>query len=455
MQRVEDHLMSVHITREKMEAFCALELPGQETFTVARHFGKCTKCRQLFDLINKSRRDDHQPLVFRFTPDITEDEHVEYDDLVAYAEGNTVEAQTYLLEQHIRRCVRCEGDLKSFQSFLIEFDQYRNVWLGPQPFSERFKSAWGWIMGSLQMPSYPKPALTSLIVTATLIAAALIGMFINNSQNDNSTANLSANSPSYTTEAPNQDSDSANDDKPELGDREFLSGGESSEGGLNKQTKNLLVALNDGGSRFGIDKRGYFVGVANYPPELRQEIRRALRNELPQSVLSNDVMTAPVKTRGASNNDQVRLVGPSNSYVTSAHPTLTWQPLRMGASYVVVIFDNDFNEVERSVEITGTNYKISRDLQRGSVYMWQVLAYKDGTEITPAQREVGKFKVVSDAIYKKMQDARKKYKSHLALGLTYKRENLLYEAEHEFKQLLAANPKSKVARSLLNSVRTK
>jgi hypothetical protein len=45
--------------------------------------------------------------------------------------------------------------------------------------------------------------------------------------------------------------------------------------------------------------------------------------------------------------------------------------------------------------------------------------------------------------------------SHLVRGTMYARAGLLDEAEKELRALLAANPNSKIARELLQSVRAK
>jgi hypothetical protein len=76
--------------------------------------------------------------------------------------------------------------------------------------------------------------------------------------------------------------------------------------------------------------------------------------------------------------------------------------------------------------------------------MWQVTQYKDNERIGDPINPVGKYKVISEKKLNELQRARKKYTSHLELGIYYLREGFLDEAEKEFQALRLRNPNSKL-----------
>lgn len=122
--------MNGHISPRELQAFCKLELPGRETIAAAEHLSTCEECRRVFDEI--SRFANRRPLTFNFSPEsISEDDHIEYDDLVAYCEGKMPREESEAIDEHCRLCVRCRGDVRSFRHYLWEFNQYRDVRLGP------------------------------------------------------------------------------------------------------------------------------------------------------------------------------------------------------------------------------------------------------------------------------------------------------------------------------------
>ena len=150
------------------------------------------------------------------------------------------------------------------------------------------------------------------------------------------------------------------------------------------------------------------------------------------------------------------MLEPTGKVVQSDRPTFVWSPLADATGYVVEVYDEAFNLVATSPQLTANSWT-SQPLKRGRIYSWQVKAVKDGQESRsprpPAPQ--AKFRVLDAASVNELQQARQTYSSsHLVLGLLYARAGLLDEAEKEFRALQKANPDSALARRLLSQVRT-
>lgn len=151
------------------------------------------------------------------------------------------------------------------------------------------------------------------------------------------------------------------------------------------------------------------------------------------------------------------LTNPIGRIVESDRPQFRWRPLKDAESYVVSIYDADFNKVAESPALRQPNWTAALRLKRGVVYQWQVTAVKDGQEIKSPVRPApdAKFKVVDGAAANDIAAAKRQAgTSNLLLGILYANAGLLDEAERKFRTLLNQNPKSKVARKLLNKVRS-
>jgi hypothetical protein len=151
------------------------------------------------------------------------------------------------------------------------------------------------------------------------------------------------------------------------------------------------------------------------------------------------------------------LLSPVGTFVESDRPTFRWQALKDATGYVVNVIDSQFNNVATSDRVSGTEWTAQQPLKRDGVYSWQVTAIKDGQEITspvPPAAEA-KFKVLESSKAEALSRAKSSYPhSHLILGSLYKQAGLLDAADREFRELLAANPKSAIAQKLLEGVRS-
>ena len=151
------------------------------------------------------------------------------------------------------------------------------------------------------------------------------------------------------------------------------------------------------------------------------------------------------------------LLSPVGTMVKDGRPTFRWRALPGATSYSVDVFDSSLKNVARIDRVSGTTWTPSQSLEPNQAYRWQVTALKSGEEITspvPPTPEA-KFKVLEQSKAEELNRAKKAYpNSHLILGSLYERAGLLDDAENEFRSLVSANPRSTLARKLLQEVKS-
>jgi hypothetical protein len=221
---------------------------------------------------------------------------------------------------------------------------------------------------------------------------------------------------------------------------------------------NILLALNDGRGRVTLDADGNLSGVEALAPAQAEAVKAALRTQ--RAV--NPTALAGVGGRGGvlrggenQSGETFTVRSPVGIVLETARPTLRWDALE-DATYMVTIYDSNFNPVATSRALTTPSWTPPGPLARGQIYSWQVTALKRDSQIKSPQPPApeAKFKVLGGAQAAAIQRARgANPNSHLALGVLYAQAGLLDDAEREFSALLRANPQSEVARKLLGNVR--
>jgi len=220
----------------------------------------------------------------------------------------------------------------------------------------------------------------------------------------------------------------------------------------------FALVLNDGNQKITVDKQGALAGLERLPSPTQQRIRAALQTgRLEQSSALAQVAGASSTLLGKSENGlPFRLIAPLGQVVRSEQPTFRWQALSGAQSYTLIVTDADLNEVATSPPLHTTEWRISKPLNEGRIYSWQVTALKDGVKVTspvlPAPQ--AKFKVIDRATSETIRQAQTAYPdSHLTLGVLYAEAGLLEEAEQEFQVLVRNNPRADIAQKLLRNVK--
>lgn len=87
------------------------------------------------------------------------------------------------------------------------------------------------------------------------------------------------------------------------------------------------------------------------------------------------LISKPGALLGASTGaPEFELIGPMGTAVVTDRPVFRWRPFSEGARYVVAVFDENFQKVAESPEVTGAAWQPDRPLPRGVVLNWQVTA---------------------------------------------------------------------------------
>jgi Domain of Unknown Function (DUF928) len=152
------------------------------------------------------------------------------------------------------------------------------------------------------------------------------------------------------------------------------------------------------------------------------------------------------------NNDkrQTKLIAkyPVGEVVKESQPILSWNPLKNSTSYLVKVYDEDYNEIY-SQEVSGTTIKIGKPLKRGEKYQWQVIANTKDNEDSKIISSPSIFRVANNETIAKL---RKESKSLWKKANVYFQEGLLFNAEKTFREILKKNPQDKLAIKYLQKI---
>jgi len=221
------------------------------------------------------------------------------------------------------------------------------------------------------------------------------------------------------------------------------------------QSTTVVAQLNDGGRVLTLDQEGKLSGADDLPLAYKSLVAKALSTQRIERSPELQGLTRPPSSLMSSDNqkDQFSVLEPAGSVLLTDKPAFRWSTLDGATSYVVEIYDEQFNLVSSSPQLSNSSWTTT--LPRGKVYSWQVKAIKDGQEITsprpPAPQ--AKFRVIDLAKANELARAKRAYgSSHLTLALLYADAGLLKEAEQELRLLRRTNPNSALVNKLLRQV---
>lgn len=218
----------------------------------------------------------------------------------------------------------------------------------------------------------------------------------------------------------------------------------------------VVAQINDGSAVLTLDKDGKLSGADNLPPNYQTLLKNALSSGRVEKSSQLQGLARPSSSlMGANEPGAFSVVEPLGTVLLTAQPTFRWAAMQGATSYAVEVYDENYNLVTSSPQLTTLTWTTSTTLPRGHTYSWQVKATTDGETITsprpPAPQ--AKFRIVDQPRANEIAKARRSFgSSHLTLGLLYADAGLLHEAEQEFRLLQKANPNSDLARDLLRQV---
>ena len=456
-----------HLTEQEVAQFRRREMTPAERRELDAHVAQCEDCLQrVFDPVYSHLA--FTSLAEAFIPTVGEKPfHLSQEELKRYHNEILDEADRTIFESHLEICSECKQEAAGLQTIAASVPA---VGRSAEWIESETKSRWRWF------PAFGRPValLTPARVVAMIAAVGCVLLLLalwNQKKpaqiQDQAARNEQGNSPTdFSTPtsnpaeaAPAGEIAGSNQNEPSPGEINNQDSSNSSKEGSETDASSVVVRLKDGDAEVSLDRQGRLAGLENLAPQTQRLVQAALASEKlsePQGL--NELAGAKINLMGQSTDGlPFKLIAPLGVVIISNRPTLRWQPLDGATSYTVSVFDSDFNRVAKSNSQATREWTVPLSLKNGKVYSWEVTALKDNQEITspvaPAPR--AQFKIVEVEKLNEIASVRKQQPlSHLTLGVLYVRAGLLTEAEREFRALVNANPQSKVAKKLLNTVRS-
>lgn len=432
--------MSEHLTQIQIVDYGRRPIPTAEWLFVSDHLAVCEDCRlQVEEVV------DTEAIFLSLKSGIfdeleggtlaAEDLHLTFEQMAGFVDETIVELQ--VVEEHLAWCEECEtavADLRAFKEQIApELEQEGTL----APIRGATESRWDRLLAAM-IAFQPKSAvlvfgsaLAILLMTIGWLASlALPGM-----KNKTEVAVIPASpgiSPSVLASP-----------TPET-------------------SATLIIArINDGEGEISLDESGKLSGVDHLPSAYQQMIKKALTDQrIERSSLLARLTQSGSRSRGqiGTGSSKFSVIEPVGALILSNRPTFRWTKLDGATVYIVEVYDEFFNQLVSSPQITHHSWTAPRSLKRDGTYYWQVKAIKDGQEFKaprpPAPQ--AKFRILDEATADELAKARRDYaSSHLTLGLLYAGAGLLEEAELEFKELVKNNPDSALGNRLLRQVQTR
>ncbi|MBC8029781.1 MAG: hypothetical protein H7Z16_06700 [Pyrinomonadaceae bacterium] len=414
--------MAEHLTEQEIELYRRREANHGDRRVIAAHLAVCDEC------LKRVLDSEHSVVAFNalseaFLPAVDEMPfHLSNAELVRYSASAVASADRIICESHLEICEQCSEELGLLRA-------------SHAPGKLISKRRAGWLQA------------WSLTPARVTVAIALLGFMVfaivlwrqrssvtprEESARTNSQGQVASSSPLPSSSNPATQTDNSH--------------------------QSNLASLKDNDREIRLDQGGKLTGLEEFDESAQQMARAALAGEaLAKPDVLDNLSPPPIKLLGQPDADGFQLISPLSRVVTEQRPNLRWREFKGATSYVVSLFDNNFNRVAKSPPLSKPTWRLAVPLQRGQTYSWEVTAVKDGEEITapvaPAPR--AQFRVLeADKLNALTKLKGQRPASHLALGLTYARLGLIPEAESEFRQLLKENPDSALAKKLLRTVQS-
>ena len=423
--------MAEHLSGQTIELYRRRQIEAAERQRTDAHLAVCEDC------LKRVLNTEHSVLALNalteaFLPSVDEEPfHLSDSELTRHLTGSVAKADQIILESHLDICVQCKGRMQ-----LLAADHLARAFdAETQTPKWRFQPRWA---RGLSVPA--QVAVAIAVVGFLLLAIVLWRQKSSFSAREESAIKGSRETP---TASPTADPSKAVTPTP--GDVPKAS------------TLSVLASLTDNNREIRLNQDGKLTGLEEFDESAQRMVKAALAGEsLAKPKVLDDLSSPPIKLLGDPSSDTAfELIGPIGRVIAEERPNFRWRALNGAASYVVSIFDENFNRVARSPVLSKTSWTAAAPLPRGRVYSWEVTAAKEGKEFTapvaPASR--AEFRILEAeklSVLTKLKQQRPV--SRLALGLMYAQSGLVTEAEGQFRQLVKENPDSATARKLLRTL---
>jgi anti-sigma factor RsiW len=443
-----------HLTQRQFESFRGRQLEVAELLSVCEHLDECEACRRRAEGSGEGdaaffalRTELFGEAAGGFSTDALR-AHLTEEETAAYVDGTLSGESLQTASDHLSSCEHCAlsvADLRAFRDEVAPSleDEYRPAAVPSTPtISSPTESLWRRVWASLPalFGVSPVPAFGAALA---VILLAVFGWLLWRTTRQGEPRQEVVVTPSNSSQpaplvvAPTPAPPEPAPTQPE--------------------TAPAVAQLDDGGGRLTLDREGRLSGADALPPAYREMLKGALAGRrLERSPQLRGLARPGSSLMGSeTQGGEFSVLDPVGSVLLNDRPIFRWSALEGATGYVVEVYDDAFNLVAASPQLTTRSWAAPQTLPRGKVYSWQVKAVKDGAE-TKAPRPPApqaKFRVLDRAKADEIARAKRAYpSSHLTLGLLYAEAGLLNEAERELRLLQRANPDSELARSLLRQI---
>jgi len=424
-----------HLNKVQLQAYLSQQLGVAELLNVSEHLDGCEACRQQV----QSEMSSDLPFLSM---------HTELADEYGYSAGHLTEAQTsdyvdknltgeekQFAADHLSACEVCQlavADLRAFRNEIapsIDNDYHPTI-----THAQPARSRWQQLFGMLPALTSPAPAFFAALMVILFGTATWLVWRATRPAAYVATSPTPITQPPIKTESPAPVATTSP-----------------------AEAVAVVAQLNDANGQLTLDQADKLSGAENLPANYQSMLRKALSSGRIDKSSQLNGLSRPSSSLMGSGNQKSEFVvlEPAGNVLMSDRPTFRWTRMDGPTSYVVEIYDEQFQQIATSLNITTNSWTPPQALTRGKVYSWQVKASRDGEEITtprpPAPQ--AKFRVIDQAKANELDRAKRAYgSSHLTMGLLYADAGLLKEAEQELRLVQKANPDSELARNLLRQV---
>lgn len=466
--------MSEHLSEQKVDRYRQRLMSPAELLDADDHLATCATCCQMLK--------DPQRLQNAFASVRSELgaviktklEHPSYEQLAAYVDSELDDVDREIVKSHMDMCSSCAAetrDLLAFKAALAAETDRAFETSTAQPARHaptrlrRFMASWQLPFNLSPLQAAGALAVASVflgIVAAVWLRREMAAPAPTEVAQVNPTPSMTMPSPATSMPPalldPATEQHNANQAKNQPAPDSQTATPRTRQKVVQSPPQNEVLSLNDGNSRIVLDRQGNVRGLESLPPAYQKAVREALTTQSAQTSSIGTELAGQAGTLmgGGSEGVSFPILSPVGIVVRTTRPLFRWGSIEGATSYSVKVYDSNLRKVAESPQLSGTQWSPAQSLERGSLYLWQVTAMKDGAEIISpvAPAPEAKFMVLEQDRADELTEAERKYAaSHLTLGILYARSGLLEDAEREFQALVKANPDSPVARKLLRDVR--
>jgi hypothetical protein len=431
-----------HISEEALKKYKEKSLSSVELLDVCDHLESCLHCREKLTVIN--------PLDNLFTSLASEfntatndsTPHLFPEEIIAYVDNELDDTDREIADSHLMFCPLCRTDIQDLHAFKasLHIQPAKSEQPGKQP------DRWHKFLLFWQQSGWGLAIQTATLATVAVFFITTLSLKREVSGLHNTLGDMQLKNDALQKQVENIPELESQIAQLQLNETPLL---------LNDSSGDT-EPLSDNGKQVAI-KQGNLTGVEEISPKYEQLLKRVLlEQQVRKPAMPKELFPEKDVLMGEPDQENFfPLLYPTRKIIESDRPTLSWGALEGATSYSVTIYDAGSNQVAKSPQLSTLTWTLPESLKRGVIYSWEVTAIRENKVIIAPSAPVppARFKVLEQNKFEELNNAKRAYNSHLLAGTLYTQAGLLDEAEREFKALLAANPKSKLAQKLLRSVK--